>query len=286
MKIFAYLDALNKRNSAHQLTAFAGQMAFFFVLSFFPMVIFTLSIISRLHINYDFMIEALKTILPTSISMLITDFVSQSLSIEGSAVLSLSGLTMLYASSKAVNALRSAVNMSYEVKETRNYFLLKIMAMGYMFLFTIIIVLSLMIPTLAIDIVGYFANFIDLKVDMDFVVFIQYSRNILLVATFIIAILTIYTFLPNKKMHLSDIYPGALFAIFGVVITNTLFSKVVVAVTDYSILYGSLSAIIAFMVWIYIFAQIIITGAEMNAMHVLYKEKQHSNSEIKKSADS
>ncbi len=280
MKILAYLDELNKRNIAHQLTAFAGQMAFFFVLSFFPMLIFTLSIISRLQINYDFMIDALKTILPYGISLMITDFISQSLNIEGNAVLSISGLTMLYASSKAVNALRRAVNMSYEVKETRNYFLLKLMAMGYMFLFTLIIVLSLMIPTLAIDIVNYLAITFGLNVDKNLIFMIQYSRNILLITTFIIAIGSIYTFLPNKKMHLTDIYPGALFAVVGLVITNYLFSVVVVTVTDYSILYGSLSAMIAFMVWIYIFAQIIITGAEINALHVLSREKLKSSSEI------
>ena len=280
MKILAYLDALNKRNIAHQLTAFAGQMAFFFVLSFFPMLIFTLSVISKLQINYDFMIDALKMILPYSISLLITDFISQSLSIEGSAVLSISGLTMLYASSKAVNALRRAVNMSYEVVETRNYFLLKFMAMGYMFLFTLIIVLSLMIPTLAINIVDFLAKTFVFSIDKNVVSMIQYSRNILLLSTFIIAIVSIYTFLPNKKMHLADIYPGALFAVFGLVITNFLFSTVVVTVTDYSILYGSLSAMIAFMVWIYIFAQIIITGAEINALHVLHRDHLKSSSEV------
>lgn len=280
MKILAYLDELNKRNIAHQLTAFAGQMAFFFVLSFFPMLIFTLSVISKLQINYDFMIDALKTILPYSISLLITDFISQSLSIEGSAVLSISGLTMLYASSKAVNALRRAINTSYEVIETRNFFLLKFMAMGYMFLFTLIIVLSLMIPRLAIAIVDFLAKLFEFSIDKNFVYMIQYSRNILLISTFIIAIISIYTFLPNKKMHLKDIYPGALFAVFGLVITNFLFSTVVVTVTDYSILYGSLSAMIAFMVWIYIFAQIIITGAEINALHVLRRDKEKSSSEI------
>lgn len=280
MKILAYLDELNKRNIAHQLTAFAGQMAFFFVLSFFPMLIFTLSIISKLQINYEFMIDALKTILPYSISILITDFISQSLSIEGNAVLSISGLAMLYASSKAVTALRQAINTSYEVKETRNFFLLKFMAMGYMFLFTLIIVLSLMIPRLAIEIVDFLANTFEFSIDKNFLLMIQYSRNILLISTFIIAIISIYTFLPNKKMHLKDIYPGALFAVLGLVVTNFLFSTVVVTVTDYSILYGSLSAMIAFMVWIYIFAQIIITGAEINALHVLKQNKENSSSKI------
>ena len=147
-------------------------------------------------------------------------FRSQSLSIEGSAVLSISGLAMLYASSKAVTALRHAINTSYEVKETRNFYLLKLMSMGYMFLFTLIIVLSLMIPRLAIDIVDFLAKTFSFSIDKNFVLMIQYSRNILLISTFIIAIISIYTFLPNKKMHLKDIYPGALFAVFGLVVTK------------------------------------------------------------------
>ena len=268
MKVLSYLDELKNRTIEHQLAAFAAQMAYFFVLSFFPLLIFILSIISKLNLNYEFVVDAMRRFLPSSISIMITEFIGQTISTEGGAVLSVSGIVMLYSASRAVNALQRAINISYEVVETRNLLIVKFLGMFYTLLFTVIIVLSLIIPTIAKDLVDFTSTLLAYEVDDQWVYFFHYLRNILLLSSVVIVIVSIYSFLPNKKMHLSDIYPGALFAIAGSLFTNLIFSKVVVVLTDYSILYGSLSAIIAFMIWINLLAQIIILGAEINAMRV------------------
>lgn len=268
MKVLSYLDELKNRTIEHQLAAFAAQMAYFFVLSFFPLLIFILSIISKLNLNYEFVVDAMRRFLPSSISIMITEFIGQTISTEGGAVLSVSGIVMLYSASRAVNALQRAINISYEVVETRNLLVVKFLGMFYTLLFTVIIVLSLIIPTIAKDLVDFTSTLLAYEVDDQWVYFFHYLRNILLLSSVVIVIVSIYSFLPNKKMHLSDIYPGALFAIAGSLFTNLIFSKVVVVLTDYSILYGSLSAIIAFMIWINLLAQIIILGAEINAMRV------------------
>lgn len=268
LKILSYLDELKNRTIEHQLAAFAAQMAYFFVLSFFPLLIFILSIISKLNLNYEFMVDAMRRFLPSNISVMITEFIGQTISTEGGAVLSLSGVVMLYSASRAVNALQRAINISYEVVETRNLVIVKFLGMFYTLLFTVIIILSLIIPTIVNDLVDFTTTWLAYEVDGRWLYFFHYLRNILLLSSVVVVIVSIYTFLPNKKMHLRDIYPGALFAIVGSLFTNLIFSKVVIVLTDYSILYGSLSAIIVFMIWINLLAQIIILGAEINAMRV------------------
>lgn len=277
MKVVKFLDALNKRIQFHQIHAFAGQMAFFFVLSFFPLLIFTLSLISKLNIDYAFVVEAFRRYLPHNISVLITDFIDQTISIKGTAILSISGVTMIYSASRAVSALQRAVNTSYEIKETRHTLWVRLVGMFYTLLFTVIIVLSLMIPTLARKLIDFTAGLFMMQINANMVVVFLYLRNILLMLSFVVAIVSIYAVLPNKKMHLRDIYPGAIFAIFGSLFTNFLFSEVVVTLTDYSLLYGSLSAMIAFMIWVYLLAQIIIIGAEINAIFIAQKEVKSDN---------
>lgn len=266
-KIFDYINEINQKMKIHQTSAFAGQMAYFFVLSFFPLLIFLISIVSKLNINYEYIVEGLQEFLPSNISVLITDFISQTITLKGTVVLSVSGLTTLYSASRAVNALQRVVNTSYEVTETRNILFVKLIGMFYTLMFTVIIVLSLIIPTLAKNITLSVAEFMSMEVDTEFVVWLEMLRNILLFSCVIIVIVTIYAFLPNKKMHLKEIIPGTLFALSGSFATNMIFSKIVVQLTDYSILYGSLSAMIAFMVWVYFLALIIIIGAEINALY-------------------
>ena len=266
-KFFKYVNEINNKMKIHQTSAFAGQMAYFFVLSFFPLLIFLLSIVSKLNINYEYIVEGLQSVLPSNISFLITDFISQTITLEGSVVLSVSGLTTLYSASRAVNALQRVVNTSYEVIESRNILFVKLIGMFYTLMFTVIIVLSLIIPTVAKNVAISIANFLSMEVDTEFVYWLEAFRNILLFSCVIIVIVTIYAFLPNKKMHLKDIVPGTLFAITGSFLTNLIFSNLVVKLTDYSILYGSLSAMIAFMVWVYFLSLIIIIGAEINAIY-------------------
>lgn len=271
-----YIIELGKRNKSQYLQAFAGQMAYFFVLSFFPLLIFILSVISKLNFNYDFVVDALKSFLPGNISMLVTEFIEQKISTGSTAILSISGVSMLYASSRAVNALQRAINASYKVVENRSFIILKIMGMFYTLMFTLIIVLSAIVPTLVRDVVNFVAELFAFTINENALVLFQYFRNILLFSTFVIVIVSIYAFLPNKKMRLYDIFPGALFSIIGFTMTNFIFSKLVIKLTDYSILYGSLSAVIAFMIWVYFLSTIVILGAEINAIHLMRHLKQEA----------
>lgn len=268
--IYSFIKQVNYRYKKHNLTAFAGQMAYFFVLSFFPLLIFLISIVSKLKINYDYAMEIFKRFIPENISLMIADFIGQTITTDGVAVVSISGILMLYSASRAVNALQRSINMSYDVTETRNFFMVKLMGMFYTLMFTLIIVLSLMVPTVFQAIFNFLNTIINVNIDEYWLDLAHFLRNILLLSSFVVVILSIYAFLPNKKMHLADILPGALFAIVGSVSTNFIFSKIVGKLTDYSILYGSLSAVIAFMVWVYFLALIIILGAEINA--ILYSK--------------
>ena len=124
--IFEQIKQLNERLKAHQISAFAGQTAYFFVLSFFPLVIFIVSIVSKLDINYDFAVRYLQNIVPENIHQMIFSFIGETVRVEGNTLLSLSGLAMLYSSSRAVSAIQRAINSSYGVEETRSFISLKI----------------------------------------------------------------------------------------------------------------------------------------------------------------
>lgn len=264
---FKHIKQLNQRLKTHQIAAFAGQMAYFFVLSFFPLVIFIVSIVSKLNINYSFAAAYLHNIVPDNIQNMIFSFIHETVHVEGNTLLSISGIAMLYASSRSVSALQRAVNTSYGVEETRNFIFLKLIGMFYTLMFTLMIVLSITIPSLVGSILSSIMKALDISLEIPWIGLLGLIRNLVLFSTFAVVITSIYTLLPNKKMHLLDIYPGALFAIIGSILGNFVFTKMVIGLTDYSILYGSLSAMIAFMIWVYFLGLVIIIGAEINAMH-------------------
>ncbi len=265
-RLLYYTEQLSMRYKNHHITAFCAQMAYFFVLSIFPLLIFIFTIISKLNINYNDGIYVLQQFLPTNISVMITDFIEEAIKMEGNALLSISGLMTLYSASKAVNALQRALNSSLEIVEAHSFLITKIYGMFYTLMFTIIIVLSLVIPTISKRVILFISDIFKFNIDLGLLSSISLFRNLLLFGIYILVFGSIYMFLPSQKMSFKETYKGAIFAIVGTILANLIFSKVVTKLTDYSILYGSLSAVIAFMIWLYIWGIIIIMGAEINAI--------------------
>jgi membrane protein len=94
-------------------------------------------------------------------------------------------------------------------------------------------------------------------------VVILLTQGISFCATFGVLLL-IYRFIPNTKVYWSDVWRGALLVaiLFHAVLFG--FSLYVQNFTDYQVVYGSIGAIIAILVWIYYSAFIVIVGAEFN----------------------
>ena len=271
--LFQYLQKLQNRIKKHQIAAYSGQMAYFFMLSIFPLLIFVFTIISKLNLNFDFAYEALQSFLPPNISSLITNFIENTIYVEGNAVLSISGIVTLYSASRAVSALQRAINTAYGIEQKGNFFLNKLSGMMFTLMFVALIVVSVTIPNVGSRIAAWMTDFFDFTIEEQWITMFYWIRNLILPAVYILVFGSIYTVLPNKKMHLEETYKGSIFAITGSLATNWIFSTVVVKLTDYSILYGSLSAIIAFMIWLYALGTIIMIGAEINAIEIEHIKK-------------
>ncbi len=271
-KTLFYLEMVQKRYSEHHITAFCAQMAYFFVLSIFPLIIFIFTIISKLNLDYTEALVALQRFLPVDVSQIISEFIEKSIHVEGSAIISISGIFVLYSASRAVNALQRAVNAAYEVQETRNFFTIKLLGMYYTILFTILIVLTLAIPELATRMFHFLNTFLNIDISPDYIQLFSLFRTIILIALYVLVFSSVYVYLPSKKIRFKEGIPGAIFSVIGTFFANVIFSNFVVRSTNYSIIYGSLSVIIAFMVWLYILGMIIMIGAEINAATLLLKE--------------
>lgn len=263
--VVAYINNLLKQSKKHQIAAYSGQMAYFFTLSIFPMLIFFFSIVSRLNINFTVAQEIFTGVLPPQFGSIITEFIQNTIQVKGNVTISVSGLVTLYSASRAVGALERAINTAYGVDKKRNFILNKIYGMFYTLLFIIILILSLLVPDMVARVFSWINETLNLNLSQVWITLFYWIRRLLLPLITGLLIASIYTYLPNRKIHLKDTYKGVLFALGASWLANIAFSNIVIELTDYSILYGSLSAIIAFMIWLYAMGTIIMIGAEINA---------------------
>ena len=120
-------------------------------------------------------------------------------------------------------------------------------------------------PSMGYKLFHFINQWFEIAISIEFIRFVALIRNLILAAVYVFIFGSIYMYLPSEKTSIRQTYKGALFAAFGSVVINVIFSTIVVKFTDYSVIYGSLSAIIAFMIWLYALGHIIVLGAEINA---------------------
>ncbi|MNI49613.1 hypothetical protein D3C73_1042290 [compost metagenome] len=75
----------------------------------------------------------------------------------------------------------------------------------------------------------------------------------------------VYMYMPNLRLKLKEVIPGAAFTTLGWVITSLLFSFYVNQFGNYSKTYGSIGGMIVLLIWLYLSSIIIVLGGEINA---------------------
>ena len=86
----------------------------------------------------------------------------------------------------------------------------------------------------------------------------------------------LYRFMPDAKTSWRWVWPGAILASALMEIARTLFAIYLNTYATYDIVYGSLEAVIVFLVWIYVSAFIFVIGAEVSSEY--HRDNSHSSS--------
>ena len=264
------------------VTGLASQLAFFFLLSLFPLLIFIMTLLPFLNFDQAEVFLLIRDYAPASVSRLIENTLNEILKNRNGGLLSIGALATVWSASKGMNALTKALNRSYFTEESRSF----IMARGMSIVFTVmliaVLVVALVLPVFGQQI-GVLA-FSYMGLEEGFLIFWAGLRWLVPpVLIFFVFSLT-YWLVPNLKIRFKSVLPGALFATVGWILTSLAFSFYVGSYGSYSSTYGSIGTIIVLMIWLYFSAIILMLGGQLNAVTLertqLIKAKTKSNAVI------
>jgi membrane protein len=88
--------------------------------------------------------------------------------------------------------------------------------------------------------------------------------------TIVVVAALLYYFGPNRPMRFRSVWPGAMLATFLWLLATTGFAWYVRNIANYNVLYGSIGAVIALLIWMYIISIIALYGCEFNAERERY----------------
>lgn len=262
--IITFVKNLQKQMTEADVFGLSAQLAYFFLLSLFPFLLFIITLLGYLPIDEDVLLNFLGTYAPNETMDLINMNISLIINGQNSGLLSIGIIGTLWSASNGVNAITKAFNRAYQVEEDRSFIVARLIAIGLTIAMVAVICIALLLPIFGKMIGIYIFSFVDLS--EKFVSLWNTLRWVISSIVFFIVLLALYILAPNVKINIKYALWGALFATVGWQLVSLAFSYYVNTLGNYSATYGSLGAVIILMFWFYISGIIIITGGVINAV--------------------
>lgn len=251
-----------KKINEDYVSAFSAQAAFFILISFFPFIMFLLTLLQYLPIRESELLEFCIKIFPGSLNSFVFSIIKEINEKASGTLISVTVITALWSASRGILSIIRGLNAIYAIKETRNYIKLRAIAAFYTFIFAIMIVVTLSFLV--------FGNQIYTKVISKFTLldelalFIISIRTVAGLGILIIFFLVLYIAVPNRRSNLFAELPGAFISSIGWMGFSYLYSFYIDNMGNFSYMYGSLTAIVLLMLWLYFCMYIMFIGAELN----------------------
>lgn len=232
----SFLSEATRKYLEDEMSVYAAQASFFIILAAFPFFMLMLSLIELIPIIHESdLLSVLVDVMPDNLDALVISVLDSLRSKSPGAIFSITAIAAMWSASKGMLGIERGLNRAYNVNVERNYLVRRLLCTCYTFLFTIMCALSLVF---------------------------RFSALLILLILF----LAFYVVLPHKKQKISSQLPGAIFSAFGWILFSTAFSVYFRYFGRFTITYGSLTAAVLMMLWLYFCLCILFLGAEINCI--------------------
>lgn len=270
INIFIHLVVKIKKDDVFAL---ASQLAYYLVLSFFPFMLFLMTLVGFSKLNSIQVLEGLSVMLPRSILELTQSTIREIFDNQYTGLLGISILLMIWTASSAFKAIIKSINKAYNLKENRSFIKRSIISMLGILALASIIILALTMLVFGNVINQYIKNFHQIYK----IIFILWNifRYAFIFVIMILIFVAIYRLAPAKKLTWKEVIPGSIFSTLGWVLVSFAFSFYIDNFNNYSRFYGSLGAVFILITWLFLISIIFILGVEINFVTAEIKNKTH-----------
>ena len=267
-KIKGYLKKLYEIITIPSMSYLPGNLAFFLVLSIFPILTLIGVIASSFSINVDSLVNLLSNSLPGNVASILADF------IQGKGFDTNIGIFMIigfFLASNGADAIILASNNLYGFPNS-DYIKRRIKSIFIIILIVLLFIFMLGFLAFGNHIIELFLHLIK---DQNLANLIHSLFNVLKWPFSIFVIFfnvkLIYTIAPDWKILSKHTTKGAIFTTIGWIVAVQIYSYYVSNFSNYDLFYGSLSNIVILMLLIYIISYILVIGIAINVRSYEYK---------------
>ncbi len=259
-------DALLRRYSWHHMPTLAAGLAFYFLLAFFPFLLFLVAVVTLVpgvEGLVDWLLATAVDFVPPDAFALVDGVVRSLLGRPRGGLVSLGVGLALWSASTGFTSLMECLNVAYGVTERRAWWKTRLEALWLTIALSLFVVVSFALTLFAGPIAGVVAGYLGPAGGVATLAF-NWTLSLSLM-TLVTA--TIYHVCPDvEDQPWQWLSPGTVVFVAGFGGASLAFSIWVSRFGSYDKTYGSLGAPIVLLFWLYLLSAFLLLGGELNAL--------------------
>ena len=244
----------------------AAAVCFNLLLAVPPTLIVLISLVPYIPVeNFNEKLLAYMTdFLPESAALQFSNIYLDLMTREHNTFLSISFILALYYASNSMKSVLDGFERSVLMIKKMSAIRLQFMALGLLFLYTLLMAVAMALISLSDVIIRYLESFGVINDDV-FVVFVSIAKWVVVLLLFNFLVGILYNVGNPGRNRWRWFSPGATFATLGLIVVSLLFAWYVNNFGNYNRIYGSVGTILVVMLWLYFNIIVLLVGFELNA---------------------
>lgn len=246
----------------------SAQLAYYFLLALFPLLIFLTATLGLLLGSgsglRNTLFNYLSQVMPGTAFQLVDTTMGEITGASNAGKLSFGLLAALWAASNGMGAITQALNVSYDVTESRPWWKQRLVAVTLTIALSVLVITALVLTLMGGQIADWLAAHFGLGTL--FTIAWKTIQWPLVLAFMVTSFALIYYFAPDlKDQGWKWLTPGSAIAVVLWLLVSFGFKGYLHYFDTYSKTYGSLGAVIVLMLWLYFTGCALLIGSEINS---------------------
>jgi len=248
----------------HNMVEYSTALAYRALFALVPFFALLVTLLGFLGINgfFEWMSEQADYALQEQFAVVVNWLITQSQEQAQGGLLSGVVIIAIYSISSGVRSLTKALNAVHEVEESRSVWKRYPLSFFYALSLAITTILGAGLLLIGPRVVEWVVGLVGL--DEVFISLWTWLRIPVALFLLMLTVSIVYWAIPNVSHPYRLITPGAVLAVIVWVVASLGFSFYLANFANYSVIYGSLGAVFALLLYFYVSAEVLLLGAEVN----------------------
>ncbi len=248
------------------MSTYAAAFAFHMLFALFPFLLFLIALLNFLNLSqlFDWLLQQAEIAVPSQAMEQVRTILEEIQEEQQTGLLSIGIIAAVWIASTGVRATMNALNAAYDVSESRPVWQRYLLSLVYTLGLAGLAIVATGLMVIGPQVVTWLAEQFGIG-DVVLALWAWLRVPVAMLLT-MLAVTLIYYVAPNVEQKFRLITPGSVLAVLLWLIASLGFRYYVANFSRYNLVYGSITAVIVLLTYLFLCAVLLLLGGTLNAV--------------------